>query len=90
MGTFGERIYLNRSKENLIPTHHLRMCRIIMALQIVGVPFWCYALYAYKYDSVVLGTLWLMFTKMWFVDRMVWIYQDVKNLNPDYQTWLKS
>ncbi|QTH73717.1 hypothetical protein [Pseudoalteromonas xiamenensis] len=26
----------------------------------------------------------------WFVDRMVWIYQDVKDLNPTYQSWLRT
>ncbi|WP_353505402.1 DUF6653 family protein [Vibrio sp. SCSIO 43135] len=89
MGTFGERIYLNRHKEDLIPPHHLRMCRNIMVLQVLGVPFWCFSLYTLSYDSIILSTLWMMFTKVWFVDRMVWVYQDVKDLNPVYQSWLR-
>lgn len=90
MGTFGERIYLNRHKEEVIPLHHLNMCRIIIALQVIGVPFWCFAIYTMSYDLMALSTLWLMFTKTWFVDRMVWVYQDVKALNPVYQSWLIS
>ncbi|WP_462172001.1 DUF6653 family protein [Pseudoalteromonas xiamenensis] len=90
MGTFGERIYLNRHKENLIPRHHLRMCQIIMTLHLLGIPFWVSSLVTMKYSLVVLSTLWLMFTKTWFVDRMVWIYQDVKDLNPTYQSWLRT
>lgn len=89
MGTFGERIYLNRQKEDLIPPHHLKMCRIIIALQVIGVPFWCFAVYTISYDLMLLSMLWLMFTKTWFVDRMVWLYQDVKDLNPVYLSWLK-
>ncbi|MDE1240495.1 DUF6653 family protein [Vibrio aestuarianus] len=89
MGTFGERVYLNRHNEDVIPYHHLRMCRFIVALQIIGVPFWCLAVYRISYEPMVLSTFWLMFTKMWFVDRMVWLYQDVKELNPIYQSWLR-
>ncbi|EGA72172.1 hypothetical protein VISI1226_05189 [Vibrio sinaloensis DSM 21326] len=90
MGTFGERIYLNRHNENLIPHHHLRMCKLIVGLQIIGLPIWCFAVYDMRYDLAVLSTLWVMFTKMWFVDRMVWLYQDVKNCKPEYQSWLKQ
>lgn len=90
MGTFGERIYLNRHNENRIPFHHLQMCRNIMALQIIGVPFWIYSIYTMSLGFMILSMLWLMFTKMWFVDRMVWVYQDMKESNPVYQSWLKS
>ncbi|EOA3786385.1 DUF6653 family protein [Vibrio vulnificus] len=90
MGTFGERIYLNRSNENVIPKHHLQMCKFIIFLQVLGVLFWFYSLYSMAYGLILLSTLWLMFTKTWFVDRMVWLYQDVKEKNPVYQSWLKS
>lgn len=89
MGTFGERIYLNNRNEKLIPEHHLRVCRLIILLQFLGVPFWIYSLYSMDYLLMLLSTLWLMFTKTWFVDRMVWVYQDVKDQNPVYQSWLK-
>lgn len=89
MGTFGERIYLNRNKEDLIPKHHLIMCKILMLLQLLGLPVWLYGVYSLQIESMVFGTLWLMATKAWFVDRMVWIYQDVKDLNPIYQSWLR-
>ncbi len=90
MGTFGERIYLNRRGENLIPGHHLRMCRWIIGLQFLGLPFWLYSLYSMSYPLMLLSTLWLMMTKVWFVDRMVWLYQDVKDRDPVYLSWLKS
>ncbi|MCZ4372573.1 hypothetical protein O4H50_12275 [Vibrio diazotrophicus] len=90
MGTFGERIYLNRYKEDLIPLHHLQMCRIIMVLQMIGIPFWIFSFYTTSYELMFLSMLWLMFTKTWFVDRMVWVYQDVKNLNSVYHSWLRT
>ncbi len=89
MGTFGERIYLKRKHENQIPPHHLRVCRLIILLQLVGLPFWLYSIYSMTYSLMLLSTMWLMFTKTWFVDRMVWLYQDVKQQDPVYQSWLK-
>lgn len=89
MGTFGERIYLNCRNESFIPKHHLRMCRWIIILQISGLPFWFYSLYSMNYPLMILSTLWLMMTKVWFVDRMVWLYQDVKDRDPVYLSWLK-
>ncbi|MGF1754314.1 hypothetical protein L4C33_12020 [Vibrio makurazakiensis] len=90
MVTFGERIYLKRNHENLIPQHHLTACRNLMVLQIIGLPFWLYGLYSMNLELMIFGALWLMVTKAWFVDRMVWLYQDVKDLNPEYQSWLRS
>jgi len=90
MGTFGERVYLNRSKEAIIPKHHLSMCNLLMVLQILGVPVWVYGVYSLNIEPMLFGMFWLMATKAWFVDRMVWIYQDTKELNSVYQSWFKE
>lgn len=89
MGTFGERIYLNRKNEQLLPPHHLAVCRILICLQILGLPCWLYGLYSLNLWTLAFGTFWLMVTKAWFVDRMVWLYLDVKDSNANYQSWLK-
>ncbi|TXR54621.1 DUF6653 family protein [Reinekea thalattae] len=90
MATFGERVYLNRAKESLIPKHHLLVCRILLILQLVAVPVWGYALIDLRFDWAIFTTAWLMVTKAWFVDRMVWIYMDVKDHNEQYAAWLKT
>ncbi|QIA64937.1 hypothetical protein GT360_15330 [Vibrio astriarenae] len=90
MGTFGERVYLNQKNESLIPKHHLKTAKGIILLQLVGLPFWFYSLYSIDTLLMMISTLYLMFTKAWFVDRMVWLYKDVKDLNPIYQSWYKS
>lgn len=88
MGTFGERIYLNREQEK-IPEHHKKMCRILVILQACGFPIWIYGLYSLNVCCLILGVVWIMLAKTWFVDRMVWLYLDVKDQNPMYQSWLK-
>ncbi|HEY7774738.1 MAG TPA: DUF6653 family protein [Marinagarivorans sp.] len=87
MGTFGERIYLNRKRENL-PAHHLVMCRLLQTLSALGLPVLIYGLVTLDVWIMVLGNFWLMVFKAWFVDRMVWLYQDLKDSNPRYQSWL--
>ena len=89
MGTFGERIYLNRKNEN-IAKHHTSACRVLVVLQFLGLPIWFYGLYSLNLWALVLGIAWLMVTKAWFVDRMVWLYLDMKDQNPRYQSWLRK
>jgi len=89
MGTFGERIYLNR-KNKAISEHHARACRVLLVLQVAGLPIWLYGLYSLHLWPLLLGIIWLMVTKAWFVDRMVWIYLDMKDESPIYQSWLNA
>jgi hypothetical protein len=78
MGTFGERIYLNRKKEP-IPVHQLKFCRILLVFSGLGLPFFFYGIYTLDLWVLVLGNLWVIAFKAWFVDRMVWLYSEMKN-----------
>ncbi len=89
MGTFGERIYLNRRSEP-IPPHHRALCRALPMLSALGLPFWLYGLYSLNIWALALGNLWIIVFKAWFVDRMVWLYLDMKESSPVYKAWLKS
>lgn len=89
MGTFGERIYLARDQLN-IAEHHLKSARVLQLLSGLGLPIFIYALFSLNIWALVLGNIWIMVFKAWFVDRMVWLYQDMKETNPEYLSWLKS
>jgi len=89
MGTFGERIYLKRHRES-IPSHHTRACLCLQALSASGMPFFIYGLYALDLWILVLGNVWVMAFKAWFVDRMVWLYRDMMDTHPVYRSWLKT
>ncbi|MBD3267591.1 hypothetical protein GF373_13060 [bacterium] len=87
--TFGERVWLNR-KTHPIPKHHA--CWAMALAVISGIGFFI-ALYGafYHYPlPTIAGALVSWFGKMWFCDRMVWLYEDMKDTNPDYQAWLKT
>jgi len=37
----------------------------------------------------LLGLVLVMICKLWFVDRMVWLYEDMKDQHPTYREWLR-
>jgi len=78
MGTLGERFYLARRLQP-IPTHHQRAARLLQLLSACGLPFFIYGLYSLNVWVLLLGNLWVMAFKAWFVDRMVWLYRDMSN-----------
>ena len=87
-GTFGERVYLLRH-ELMIPSHHLRVVRILMAISFFGLPFLIYGLYRFDIYSVILGNVIVMAFKAWVVDRMVWIFHDMSEIHPEFKKWIK-
>ncbi|MGH1427644.1 MAG: DUF6653 family protein [Arenicella sp.] len=88
MGTFGERVYLNRHQVP-IPEQHLRPALVLQVLSGVGIPFFIYGLYALNLWSLLMGNVLIMVFKTWFVDRMVWLYLDMKDDNSEYKRWLR-
>jgi len=58
MGTFVERIYLNR-KERPIPKHHITPTKILLAMLGLGVPIFIYGIYFLNFSVFVLGNIWI-------------------------------
>jgi len=85
--TFGERVWLNREKI-AIPQHHARAATVLGAITAVGVPFFGYGLYALDAWPVLFGMCVIYLGKMWFLDRMVWLFEDMKDADPEYRSWL--
>ena len=87
-GTFGERVYLDR-RQVTIPAHHLRASRILTILSALGAVILVYGLAALDFAATIAGLILAMLAKAWFVDRMVWLYEDMKDSRPDYAGWLR-
>lgn len=83
MGTFGERLYLNR-KNIPIPVYHQRVCILLQTLSALGIPFFIYSLYSLNVWLLVASNVWIMVFKAWFVDRMVWLYREMENSDNKY------
>jgi len=88
MGTFGERVFLNR-KALPVPHHHARMAMVLTWVSAVGMAILVYGLVVLNLWATICGILVGVGGKVWFVDRMVWLYRDMKDASPDYAAWLK-
>ena len=74
----GERILLEHSEE--IATHHLKMIQVLKAIMTVGTLFTVYGLIVLHFWLTILGIVIVILGKSWFLDRMVWLYQDYHNI----------
>ena len=87
-GTFGERVFLNRTKVP-IPAHHKRWAIALSIVSGLGLPPWIWGLWQLDLGMTLFGLTLLFGGKLWFIDRMVWLYQDMKDAHPDYAGWAR-
>jgi hypothetical protein len=83
----GERVWLRRGEVPL-PSHHRRAPHLLGALTALGLPFLGWGLYRLEFWPTLFGVLLVFCGKLWFLDRMVWLYEDMKDVHPDYRRWL--
>ena len=75
-GVLGERIWLDRHKKP-IPAHHAKAAKILAILSGLGLPPLAWGLWSYDAWAVVVGITIISLGKLWFLDRMVWLRQDM-------------
>lgn len=83
----GERVWLNR-RQVPIPAHHSRALHLLIATAALGLPVLAWGLYNLQLWPTLLGSVLIYAGKLWFLDRMVWLYQDMCELHPEYRRWL--
>lgn len=83
----GERVWLNRDMVP-VPKHHQRVPNILSAVSTSGVIFLIWGLADLNVWSTLLGVVLVYLGKLWFIDRMVWLYEDMKDVKPEYRSWL--
>jgi hypothetical protein len=87
-GTLGERVWLNRHAVP-IPDHHSRVASLLSAAGGFGFLISLYGAIATDFTTLLAGGLVAWMSKMWLVDRMVWLYEDMKDKTPEYRSWLR-
>jgi len=86
-GVLGEWVWMNR-KNVPVPKHHLVMPNILSAISAIGAIPFIWGLVVLEMWLTVLGGIVIIISKLWFVDRMVWLYEDMKDATPEYKSWL--
>jgi hypothetical protein len=74
--TLGERLWLAR-RQVPVPAHHVRAAHILTALMVLGVPVLAWGLIVLDPWATVAGLVITVGAKLWFVDRMVWLHDEV-------------
>ncbi|MEM9061904.1 MAG: DUF6653 family protein [Pseudomonadota bacterium] len=82
----GERVWLNRA-EVPIPRHHVIWAGLLAALSAMGIPPLVWGLWVYDLWATITGLVLVIGPKMWFLDRMVWLYVDMAPRHPEYAAW---
>jgi hypothetical protein len=77
-GVLGERIWLARHRVP-IPAHHRRMALLLSLTSALGLAPLIWGLVVLDPWPTMLGVAVVLLAKLWFVDRMVWLYEDMKD-----------
>ena len=83
----GERIWLNQ-KQVPIPRHHQPVITFTNAVNAIGFGICVWGLWSITFWPTALGLSWVILGKAWFLDRMVWLCDEMCDRNPQYQDWL--
>jgi len=83
----GERVYLNRDVIS-IPKHHQSVIfKILNGISSIGMVLSIWATINYSIWGAVLGISLAYLGKSWYLDRMVWLFQEMKANNSEYKSW---
>jgi len=83
----GERVWLNR-KQIPVPGHHYNMIYLLTAWSAIGAVICVYGLIVLSIWPTIIGIVLVKIGKTWFLDRMVILYDEMKDNNPEYRSWL--
>jgi len=83
----GERVWANREAVP-VPDHHLPVLRATRIISFIGILFGFYGLATLEVWPTIFGMTVLYLGKTWFLDRMVWLYDEMKDKVPEYGEWL--
>lgn len=83
----GERVYLNRDNIDIPEVHKKPVHKILNLVSSTGVALAIWAIVTYSIWGAILGTALAYLGKSWYLDRMVWLFEDMKE-TPEYSKWL--
>jgi hypothetical protein len=84
----GERVWLARAAVP-VPAHHHRLVAVTIAISLAGIPFLVVGLWRLEVWPVLLGLALALLGKFWFLDRMVWLFDEMAAQHPIYGAWLR-
>ena len=83
---FGERVWLNRDVVP-VPLHHRTAPNILSAVSGIGMLFVFWGVYAFDVWPTLFGMALVYMGKLWFLDRMAWLWEEMRDTNDEYRGW---
>jgi hypothetical protein len=84
----GERIFLARTEEP-VPHHHAVAGRLLAGAGAAGTLVMVVGLAMAIPTLYLAGAVTAFLTKMWFIDRMVWLFDDMSREHPRFAAWVR-
>ncbi|WP_292742490.1 DUF6653 family protein [Methylophaga sp. UBA3192] len=83
----GERVYLNRDMVPIPDRHTIPLHGFLNGISFTGLLLAVWATVYFSVWGAILGVSLAYLGKSWFLDRMVWLYEDMKEANELYRSW---
>jgi hypothetical protein len=83
----GERVWLNRDAVP-VPERHRTAPNILSGISGIGMLFVFWGVFAFDLWPTLFGLALVYAGKLWFLDRMAWLWEDMKDATEEYQRWL--
>lgn len=83
----GERVFLNRDKVPIPLRHRTPLHALLNGISSVGLIVAIWSTVYYSVYGAIFGVAMAYLGKSWFLDRMVWLYEDMKEQNEVYRSW---
>ena len=83
----GEWVWMRRNSI-AIPVHHRLLPNLLSIAAGLGMAVFLIGVSTLHLWLSLLGGAIAILAKLWFADRMVWLYQEMKDATPEYRKWL--
>jgi hypothetical protein len=84
----GERVFLLRELHP-IPVYHANAAQLLSIASGLGALLMGAGLLTAEPTAFLLGGVMTLLCKLWFIDRMVWLFDDMSREVPEYRAWLR-
>lgn len=83
----GERVYLNRDKVEIPAIHTSPIYSILNSISFMGMLLAIWATITYSIWGAIMGVILAYLGKSWYLDRMVWLFEQMKEKHEEYKRW---
>lgn len=83
----GERVFLNRDNIDIPEIHKTPLYKILNTVSFIGMVLAIWATVNYSVWGAILGVALAYLGKSWYLDRMVWLFDQMKGNNETYKSW---